>query len=52
MVVSVALSMVLNGYANYTHAHTIGQAVFGVALGVVVPALVFMLGKVAGHLAK
>jgi hypothetical protein len=52
MGVSVALSMGLNAFANYGHATTNVQACFGVALGVIVPGLVFMLGKVAMYLAK
>jgi hypothetical protein len=46
---SIALSMGLNAYAFGLHA-TIPAA--GMALGLVVPVLVLMLGRVAGHLAK
>lgn len=46
---SVAMSMGLNAYAFSQHA-TVPWA--GGALGVIIPALVLILGRVAGHLAK
>jgi hypothetical protein len=49
VVVSIGLSMGLNAYAFAQHA-SIPWA--GACLGVIIPALVAMLGRVAGHLAR
>lgn len=47
---SVALSALLNGYSNSTHApkDSVGVWVCAIGLGVVVPFIVFVLAKVAG----
>lgn len=52
MVLSILLSMLLNAYAFASHAHGTIQLVSGIVLGVVIPALVFILGRVAGYLAN
>jgi hypothetical protein len=52
MVLSIALSMLLNAYAFASHAHSTTELAAGIILGVVIPALVFILGRVAGYLAN
>lgn len=52
MVLSIALSMLLNAYAFASHAHNPMNVVAGIVLGVTIPALVFILGRVAGYLAN
>lgn len=50
--ISVALSMALNGYVNYLHMKGKDNAeiILAVALGIIIPGLVYMLGKSAAHL--
>lgn len=52
MIMSIGLSMLLNAYAFASHAHSSIQLASGIALGIMIPALVFTLGRIAGHLAK
>lgn len=52
MYASILLSMILNAYANVLGSSGLVANVLAGLLGAIIPALVFMLFKVAGHMAK
>ncbi len=49
---SVVTSMLLNAYGFTMHAGSAVQMVGGVTLGVMIPALVLMMGRLAAYLAR